>query len=981
MTQEFSYHDVINNNYPDGIHPRVGDFVTDVPKGIEYYVSALDNIGVPVLKELGNPLNNQTLEYRSDNHLPSIVRKPDAFINYSNEYKIEVGGETLFLGYDIFFDDDIVTGDNTDHYRLFKYDLAEVPVSASPDVVGSNLKDYVSAIPVSRPNGNYKAPSAMLVNRLIPVSDKVTLVAYDNENNPISIIPITVGASYSRAIGTSNIVGVEIVSRYNSSSDLSLIDMRDRVGTPSLADFTVKVTYDDESFTIHLLDDDNVRILGLEDFLVSANVYRSRIKVSYRVDMEGGESRLLSRQYAIVKNEPIPAEPVEPEVPVVIEDVVTGWIEVGRRSLVVDGDVVDFDTVQYLEPYTAERLDEEGFSTTSTNLILIPYGGWERGLRPSLIKVVLKEDGGTTDRDHLFKFATKGGYNLDSWFATFNHISNPEIPEDEYHAYIFIMRYPKSKYGPSDPCSDIGAMTLTGSYNYLRDSIREITVLDTYDDPVFDDYASLGRFVGSGSPTDPDLDLWYRTDPSISPTTDINEWNDLFKLMHPEMYRFLGEDRLYTSPRTPEDSVVTMPDDKYFWPNFGAEVGLNGRTYIGNLVMGNEGDLDPLVDKYRASDYKYWIPGEAYTEYPDSNLANKSFVVSVRLGRMLNPVGPGEDEDIAGPDWYIGINDWFKFTIDIDGNLIFTDTRAGESETFPVDISPNQSPVYQNALFLHHDNDMQLLGSMKIQDVLFAYDNVTGEASLWANGTLVKFWNSYPADFFTGENRMVYNYGTHWDVSTYGIMHIMQSQYLAEKVNATGSESFTVYKDCTQVAKTYGHTYYISSGISGAYRRRYPVTTELYESDRMPMSYTAVEIDFWVVEYLAEKHNIPFTPPDSIVHYTDNETVFPRYELNRHASMIELYRFYNNWKFKRMISFQTPGDPLGGVDRNHPGFVVLGSGKVFHWMDASLYSQEQVTAAINHVSQRAATGTFIVDDGSDPTIYPDIIQTIYEESL
>lgn len=300
MTNEFSYFDIIRKTYPEGLVPSVGDFVTNPDTGEEFYIAAFYEDKRALLMPLGNPLNAQTTEYGSNNNLPQITHKPDIYIGINTELYNEFGLQGAFV---VSFSDDLFFNEKAHTYRLFRRDLSDASIII--DNINSEYtdrKDYTVLDTAIRNNARVKIPRETRVNCDLSASEPVTMVVYDDNHNPISILQLNISEVPVRTDGNRVCVGIELIGPYISSSDSSLIDLRGiDTSTISLSSFYISTLFEDNDNRIFKADSVRASIDGLMDFINSPTLHRARVKVRYR--SVGGNSDLI-REYTILRDLP-----------------------------------------------------------------------------------------------------------------------------------------------------------------------------------------------------------------------------------------------------------------------------------------------------------------------------------------------------------------------------------------------------------------------------------------------------------------------------------------------------------------------------------------------------------------------------------------------------------------------------------------------------------------------------------------------------
>lgn len=308
MASEFSFQDVMNEYYPDGVYPQKYDFVTNVETGDEYWVSSVTSNGIPTLELINHIVNVQETDLIFHNNLPKLTHNPEAFIDVTRVVELTTGGNDLVLGYYIYFSPMVRTGEKTTHYRLFESVSNSVAISANPSSNSHILSDSVSTVLYDTPEGIYRTPDRMLVNKKVPMGSRVILVAYDADNTVISEISINVGYSHARWRGGSTILGIELDSPYISASDPSLIDLRDRTESPTIDDFGLKIIYFKPQVPVtYPIDGMTFRADGLKDLLSLNRDFKGSFLLCLNYTLGVGLHQV-RRRYNIIKNATLPPE-------------------------------------------------------------------------------------------------------------------------------------------------------------------------------------------------------------------------------------------------------------------------------------------------------------------------------------------------------------------------------------------------------------------------------------------------------------------------------------------------------------------------------------------------------------------------------------------------------------------------------------------------------------------------------------------------
>lgn len=318
MTQEYNYSDIINKTYPEGLRPRAGDLVTRPETGDEYYIDEIVNY-VPILVPIGNTRNTLTEEFRSPNNLPALTHKPDIYIDTRKIHTATVGGYQISLGYSISFSSEVLVGGNTKRIRLF-LETKTGSVSLISVLENGQLVDSISSdSPVENivyrytDSGSLKWAVTAYVNRPLVTSDVVTLMAYDEQDIPISAIPLNVTENTSSIIAYDGeestddyVVGIDIACPYLSPSDSSLLDMENLQNTViQSSEFQIKMTYKSGTVELKDINTASYRIDGLADFLMNPGSFRGRIRAYIDLSFVNGREVSLERAYSIIKNQVI----------------------------------------------------------------------------------------------------------------------------------------------------------------------------------------------------------------------------------------------------------------------------------------------------------------------------------------------------------------------------------------------------------------------------------------------------------------------------------------------------------------------------------------------------------------------------------------------------------------------------------------------------------------------------------------------------
>lgn len=931
MANEFSYQDLMNNHFPEGVFPQKYDFVTNVQSGEEFFINHINNDGTYALKTIGNPLNNQTDTYYSKTDLPALTHKPTAFVDQTKTFNINTISGALVLGREIYFDDSIITGINTKYYRLFKNEVTDSAISVDPTTSNRDIRDYVPAVTVNRADGVFKAPTPMLVNQKLLIGDRVTLIAYDNENNPISIMPINIGYTFCRDRGSDGIVGIQIVSPFNSASDASLIDIRNRDKVPEMSDFVIKVIYTDGDFKILNIDNNIVKVYGLEDFLVDTTTANTIIRAVYNYTPADGISRFFIHSYHIVKDQSDLPEYVPP--PVIERAWTTGGYDSISAWLAPTYTYTYADSYTYPTPWTNALFA----ANTSVNswYSLFPWGGWEEGLRPTIIRIKFQGWRSNVNTPHWvlseLNFFNKGGTLIPSLRTIVSN--SPDLLPDEYYVYYYISRWPKSKY-PNDVRDDLGVISFVRTqYFSFRCQVRNITLLSESEDPLLADSKSLGRLSSA---------LLYCE--SSQYNNDYTTSEKVIKDNLLDRITFLRTDRLYTSARVPNDNPLSIPDK--FYSNSGIEAPIRGSVNMGYVLYGNPGSQAETVFRYSNqpdAGTLYAVPRDTHFELSSVDFSNISFVASVKIGRMPRQ-GGSFTQDTPGPNWYVGIGNWMKFTIGNNNTAHFIDTASGVSESFPVTRYTNPTDPYYSVSYSYYYNSANLswyssaeergYAAMYMNEVIFAYNKTSGKAVLIHDGVVIKTWANYPANFPSGDNRMVYNCGTYSGVASVGQISLYQSSYLSSMLIANGM----MYREYIDNIKTTLFTY---GGWAVVRSENAPYNSWPYKENPTPdltnsLPYIRLEdaFDHWKAFYYAGKIGVPLTCINDSIN-----NVFEKREVG------SIYASPDATRVRHQELFQTKFSPgINMAAGFWPSFYNGGTGHT-GWADLSKFTQAQIDGA------------------------------------
>ncbi len=270
--------------------PNVNDLVKDNEAGF-FIVTAVDNIGYSTLerwdwpKEPPNPgldvLLGSGPGYPSESYrlfvdpmVQPVLAAPDSRLWF---YGSMVDHYKIFFGSDISTEHGEVISRFFDQSGNFLSDAIPVNEVNVPDLPNTNPGHY-----------NVKAPAVGYLSRALNNGELVTLVAYSDDGNVVSIAHLIVRntkAIRHADLGTRYVRSIQIESPFLSSSDPQVLEFPINVPVQSLP-MTAVVNYSNGNKLRLGIDGGQAALLGLEDFIASVTGQKFPLVLRYNLSAD-----------------------------------------------------------------------------------------------------------------------------------------------------------------------------------------------------------------------------------------------------------------------------------------------------------------------------------------------------------------------------------------------------------------------------------------------------------------------------------------------------------------------------------------------------------------------------------------------------------------------------------------------------------------------------------------------------------------------